>query len=193
MTLAIIGSAARREDTAVFTLPVWNNCKRLIYKFVQDHNVTDVISGGAAGIDGLAAGLFNAKIVKNLTLALPCEFMWQEGRFFDNGEVDWRTNSGGTLNFYHDRFSQTIGKNTLLDVKTAIFNGAKIEIASGLMDRNGVVAKADKMIAMTFGKGAQIKWGGTMDTCKKYLANGGKELWHVDLNTMKLFEKGEVQ
>lgn len=191
-TLAIIGTAGRKDDTARLTLPVWNNMKRVIAKFVAEHGFHNAISGGAAGADHLAVGLFNARLISDLTLALPCEFDWNSGQFVDNGEINWRTNPGGTCNYYHRQFGKMIKRNTLEEIKLAIYNGAEIEKDTGFMARNSLVAKADVVIAFTFGDGPIVKDGGTADTCRKYLANGGTALWHVDLNTMTLYENGRL-
>jgi hypothetical protein len=191
--LAIVGTAGRGSDASRLTLPVWNDMKRTVYRFVKDGGYTDVISGGAAYADHLAVGLFNAGHVQKLTLALPCEFDWHAGRFVDDGTVDWRANPGGTLNYYHRPFSKVIGRNSLEEIKTAIYKGAEAVIEKGLMARNSIVAeRADVVICFTFGAGPIVKDGGSARTCEKYLALGKRALWHVDLNDMSLYENGTV-
>lgn len=189
-TLAIIGSAGRRIDASRITLPLWNDMKRLIALFVKKHDFTSVISGGAAVADHLAVGLFNAGLVSSLTLALPCPFDLGRSCFQDDGSRDWKTNPGGTSNYYHRQFSRIIGRGTLGEIKMAIERGAKMRYERGFMARNSIVATADAMIAFTFGHENQVADGGTSDTCRKYLARGGKSLFHVDLNTMRLYENG---
>ena len=175
--LAIIGSAGRKDDADKLTLSVWNDMKRAIYRFVTEHEIKDVISGGASFADHLAVGLFNAGFIDTLTLALPCEFDWNAGQFLDTGyrgKESWKTNPGATSNYYHQQFSRVIGKSSLEEIKTAIYKGAKVEVGDGLMARNSIVAGADIVIALTFGDKERVKPGGTSNTCQKYLARGGK-------------------
>lgn len=192
MTLAIIGTAGRKEDAAKLTLDVWDDMKRCVYAFITERGVKDVISGGAGGADHLAVGLFNAGLVDTLTLALPCAFDWHAGQFVDTGVRDWRENPGQTCNFYHRQFSRVISQPSLEQLKTAIYNGTTVELEAGFMARNSIVARADALIAFTFGNGPVPKDGGTKDTIRKHLALGRPSFTHVDLHTMTLYENGEV-
>jgi hypothetical protein len=133
--------------------------------------------------------------VDTLTLALPCEFDWNAGQFLDTGFrgiESWKKNPGATSNWFHSQFSNAIGKPSLEEIKTAIYKGAVVELEAGFMARNSIVARADTVIAFTFGDGVIVKDGGTADTCRKYLKGGGKSLFHVDLHTMTLYENGIV-
>lgn len=190
--LAIIGTAGRKDDAAKINLPLWSGMKRIVYKYIRENNIKTIISGGAAVADSLAVGLYNAEIVEKLTLALPCEFDWHNCQFKDTGEFDWQKNPGGDSNRFHRAFSRVIGQNSLEWIRLAIYNDAEVVVGDGFHDRNNLVAQAERVIAFTFGNGAKIKDGGTADTCRKYLANGGKFLTHVDLNAMTVYEKGEV-
>jgi hypothetical protein len=190
-TLAIIGTAGRGSDAARLTLPVWNDMKRGIHRFVLRHGFKSAVSGGSSFSDHLAVGLYNAGFLDSLMLALPCEFDWQAGKFVDKGEP---FNPAARLTELHGAFSDVIGRNTIDEIKRAIYKGADVITADGFHARNTIVAaKADVLIALTFGRGATVLDGGTTDTCRKYLARGGRALWHVDLNDMSLHENGTVQ
>ncbi len=189
--LAIIGSAGRKDDAAKLTLPLWNDTKRLIARFVKEREIKSVISGGSAGMDHLAVGLFNAKLITSLTIAFPAYYEWHTGRYCDNGARDSVDNPGATLNRLHEAFGAIIGRDTLGEIKTALYSGAAEIIADSFMERNGIVASdADAVIAFTFGAGPRLKAGGSASTARKYLARGGKALYHVDLHTMTLYETG---
>jgi hypothetical protein len=190
MICAIIGTAGRGSDASRLTLPVWNDMKRLIYRFVKERGYTDVISGGSAYSDHLTVGLFNAGIVTSLTLALPCAFEWDSASFVDGGEL-W--NPAVRLHELHGQFSRVIGKPSLQEIKTAIYKGAEVVTANGFHARNTLVAnRADVVIAFTFGHGSVLDDGGTADTARKYLKTGKRALWHVDLNDMSLHENATV-
>jgi hypothetical protein len=186
MKLAIIGTAGRLEDGKKLDLAKWNDMKRTIAAFVKEHSIRHVVSGGAAYADHLAVGLYLAGLVDHLDLMLPCEFDMNKVQFHDTGEYSSFTNPGGTSNFYHRHFSARVGIKSLTQIEAAIAKGATVHIEGGFKSRNSLVAKADMMIAFTFGNGAQVKDGGTSDTLKKYLDNGGKDAYHVDLNDMSL-------
>lgn len=192
MKLAIIGTAGRKEDADLLNKEKWDDMKRAVYDFVKKYKIDHVISGGAAYADHLAVGLFNAGIVKKLELALPCKFDTKKVQFHDTGVVDWKTNPGNTSNYYHLRFSTTVGIKSLQEIKTAIEKGATVIVENGFMERNSIVAEADMVLAMTFGKENVVKDGGTANTCNTYLTKGGDKLFHLDLNTMKLYDNGRV-
>ena len=190
-TLAIVGSAARTQsEAALLTLAKWNAMKRLVFRFVKDREITSVISGASAWTDHLAVGLYNAGIVTELTLALPCTFGWEQARFVDGHEP---LRPAVRLNELHTAFSAVIGRNTLQELKTAIYSCEVVQ-RNGFHARNLIVAeRADVVIAFTFGRGAVIgDGGGTGHTCRAYLDSGKTALWHVDLNDMGLHENATV-
>lgn len=192
--LAIIGTAGRGTDAVRLTLPLWNNMKRTIYRFIKDREITHVISGGAPFADHLAVGLFNAGHVSTLTLALPCSFNWEKAEFVAGHEP---LDPAGRLNQLHAQFSRVIGKESRQEIKTAIYgNGhasAEVVQGHGFHARNDIVAeRADEVIAFTFGNGPELSDGGTAYTGREYLKRGKNALWHVDLYTMDLYEDGTV-
>src|SRR5271170_5840644 len=118
--LAIIGTAGRLDDAPKLTLEKWNSCKRFIAHFVKYYDIKHVISGGAAGMDHLAVGLYIAHLIEKLDLAFPARFDMKKVEFEDTGEDYSWNNPGATANFYHRHFSKIIGVDTLTQVKQAI-------------------------------------------------------------------------
>lgn len=194
MKLAIIGTAGRKDDGDKLNLSVWNNMKRTVYRFVKEKNIDHIISGGAAYADHLAVGLFNAHLVKKLELALPCEFDLELVKYKDTGIKDWRLNPGKTSNYYHKLFSDTCNIDSLAELKKAIEGGAEVKQDGGFMARNSLVARAELLIAFTYGSGVYVKDGGTADTVKKFIKHWGSnaDAYHCDLHTMELFEQALI-
>lgn len=125
-------------------------------------------SGGAAWMDHLAvlAFLTTADQGSTLDLYLPADWVWTVPQFEDTGERDWRTNPGGTANYYHKLFSGLMRANTLQDIETARRRGAVLHVIPGFRERNAVVAtKGDVVAAYTWGQerpedgGTQHTWG----------------------------------
>lgn len=197
--IGIIGTAGRGPDGAKLNRAVYDKMYAIAEKFVLGIGQPSmVISGGAAWADHLAISLFlNGKTLK-LRLYLPCEFDVQNNQFVDDGTVDWRTNPGGTSNYYHRLFSDKLERSTLEDISKAIDMGADIVAGGGMFDRNKKVAKeATHMISFTFGDKEVLKEGGTAFTMKAYLDQRFKfkqpdNSYHVDLNTMTLHKGAKV-
>ena len=152
-------------------------------------NIDHLVSGGAAWADHIAVELYLKGLAPNLTLYLPCSF--ENGKYKDTGVFDFKTNPGGTLNYYHSLFSKKIGRNSLDDISRAIQKGAKIEIKEGFFARNSSVAKSDCLLAFTFGDGPDVKPGGSLDTVTKWRKlhwsadpNRG---FHVDLHSFDMY------
>ena len=117
-----------------------------------------------------------------------------DGNFYDNGiSQDPFKNPGGTANYYHKKFQNKTGINSLSDIQVANIEGAElIPVAKGFYARNALVAKSDFILAMTFGKEDEVKEGGTADTVRKYLDRVRKEgmfdkSFHYDLNSGSIF------
>ncbi len=145
--LAIIGTAGR-DKTMPMTAELWA-------AMVQDaagrvHAQDSLISGGAAWADHLAVHLFLEGLCAELELYLPAPF---EGRFTGPGG-----SSASAANYYHERFTATVGRDTLGQIGLAIDKGAKVHAQPamagyrGMFARNTLVAKAaDAVLAYTFG------------------------------------------
>jgi hypothetical protein len=137
-----------------------------------------LVSGGAAWADHLAVELFLQGHASALTLHLPAPFTKKfEGPM---------SSSASAANFYHSVFSRTLGRHTLSDIERAIAIGAELTTEparagyGGMFARNLKVAKAEKLLAYTFGPGDVPADGGTRDTWDKCLG----EKVHVSLPTL---------
>lgn len=104
-----------------------------------------------------------------LELFIPCalDTTTIEGgppRFADSGVWDWRRNPGRSANTYHSQFSQHLGYNSMKDIQEAVALGAILNTdAFGFKDRDEQVAKADFMLAFSWGKN-EPEEGGTRHT-----------------------------
>ena len=161
MKIAIIGSAGRTG-----TVSAEEYQKLLTFIKTKVPNDAKLVSGGATLIDHLAVDLFLIDHVQKLKIYAPCR--WDDNSFIDTGERDWRTNPGGLANYYHRKFSKSTGKNSLNEINQAIEKGAVFNCKyNSFHARNTQIAKADKLIALTFGNGDEPDDGGTLDTWKK--------------------------
>jgi hypothetical protein len=202
-TIAIIGTAGRYEDGKRLTATSYSHMTDIARRFVlgvaeKEGGNNMLISGGAAWADHLAVALFLAGHAPALRLYLPCEFNLEERRFKDNGDIDWKTNPGGTCNYYHKLFSDVLGRDTLAEICDAIDTGADIVAGSGMFDRNGRIAKnSTHAIAFTFGNKEYLKDGGTAQTMGVYLKqrktmNLQDNSYHVDLRNMQVYKGAKV-
>lgn len=169
-TIAIIGTAGR-DKTKPMTLGLWKWMLRDVYSRVAAGS--HVKSGGAARADHLAVSMFLQNHATKIDLHLPAPFV--DGQYLSGGFKS----AGNAANFYHHLFSQTIDRNTLAQVGKVIAmyqEGVRSiqiteEVAStglgGMFARNAKVAKADELLAYTFGEGDVPADGGTKDTWDK--------------------------
>lgn len=101
-----------------------------------------------------------------LTLYLPCK--WTGEKYEDIGVRDWKKNPGRTSNLYHEKFSNTIGYNSLQEIQKAASLGATLDTSfHGFHNRNSQVAKSDFLIAFTWSTSGAPDDGGTLDTWEK--------------------------
>ena len=145
--VAIIGTAGRgynikKLDKTVFDKMV-KKAKKIIEKqFKLKLEDVELVSGGAAWCDHIAVELFNSNYVNKLVLHLPAKFV--DGKHEEGY-------AGSVANGYHTLFSKKMGRDTQLDIKTAIEAGATvIDKYWGFKIRNTHVAKSDYIIAFTF-------------------------------------------
>ena len=187
--LAIIGTAGRGSDGKRLTPELWNKAKRLVLNFIQEHRTSELVSGGAAWADHMAVELFNKKLVKNLVLALPCPFDRKVPCFVEDGPKS----CGATANYYHHLQTGVLKKDTLEELALAL-NEAEITVGSGFLNRNLIVAnRADGVLAITFGEGSVLKDGGTSHTMSNFIRRKtNKYAFHLDLNSMKIYENAET-
>lgn len=80
-----------------------------------------LVSGGAAVADHVAVSLFSDDpTARALLLYLPASWDHVKSTVHDTGRVDWRTNPGGTANYYHRLFSQRSGIESLKGMPDSI-------------------------------------------------------------------------
>lgn len=163
-TIAIIGTAGR--DKSIPMTPAlwsWMLADAAGRTSQEDH----LVSGGAAWADHLAVALFLKARAASLTLHLPAPFV--EHLF-----VGPQGSAASAANYYHQRFSQVIGADTLQHVARALrtenCNSTFEPVARGyraMFARNRKVAAAvadGLVLAYTFGEGDVPADGGTKDT-----------------------------
>lgn len=190
--VGIIGTAGRKEDRQRLTKGMYKNmlseARWLIDSIRQGRDVY-LVSGGAAWADHVAVNLFQEGFVNRLYLCLPAEWDHTVGRYVDNEEINWRLNPGGTANYYHFGFTSEVEQDSLAEIDHVLLNGAKRVVGNGFHDRNSIIAKADYMFAMTFGKGRILKDGGTADTMKQFLKTHDSSCgYHLDLTTFTTYQ-----
>jgi len=180
-TIAIIGSAGRRTDAARVNRKLYSAMVKAVadqilikWKFTPDGAYLQ--SGGAAFADHVMVSLILECGFKG-TIWGPCGWDHERQRWNDNGDRDWRTNPGGTANYYHRNFSMALGSHATHSLESIgrLYQAACADPEAGLLrirsgvtqgykERNKLVAKADRMIALTFGEGKTPKDGGTSHT-----------------------------
>ena len=95
---------------------------------------------------------------------------------------------GNIANYYHRQFWKRCRQTSLDELHQAISCGAQATVTPGFKQRNSKVANgADLMVALTFGEGAMLKDGGTLDCMTKFLQRHAGESAHVDLHTMQVY------
>ena len=142
--------------------------------------------GGSPGGPVVLDHLLDETPAPQLELHLPCGFDGRDPKkpqFVDLGaSIDWRTNPGRTLNYYHSQFSKSLGRSSLQDILIAAHMGAKLDTSvASFHARNETVGwSCDVMIAFTWGDGFDGAQGwGTLNTWKK--ARTGARKVHVPL------------
>lgn len=172
--IAIIGSAGRKCGSKYYIDMLPNDCydkmlelcREEIQKIANGRNVV-LVSGGAALADHMAVTLFNEKFASGLILCLPCEWDVEKCQFADTGVVNWKTNPGGTSNFYHRKFSKHFGIDSLKEIDIAINNGAVLDIEKGFFARNSQIACSEYLIAFTSSDTDVPNTNGTLSTWSK--------------------------
>lgn len=146
-----------------------------------------LVSGGAAVADHLAVLLYLNDPKLQLTLHLPAPFDLQKQQFVETPGNMYAP--GNIANYYHRKATKSCGVKSLEQIAQAINKGAKVIVTPGFKERNTKVAQeSDVLVAFTFGDGAVLKDGGTLDTTRKFLkAKAGAPSYHVDLFQMKVY------
>lgn len=174
-TVSIIGTSGRKEDESKMTLEIQKEMKRRAIEIIENTFKLEwkdviLVSGSAAYADHIAVELFLEKQNDGtkLNLYLPCNFVEtsdKKHQFEDNKKARFWENPGKTSNFYHEKFSKKIGRNTLEEIYIASTKGAILNSDYfGFSNRNEKVSKSDYMIAFTWGDLSNPKSGGTKFT-----------------------------
>jgi len=196
-TIAIIGTAGRKEDGKKLTKQMWDEMFVMASTMVAKFSLNDastVLSGGAAWADHLAVKIYLNGNSSGLKLHLPAAWDSELNCYVEKGG---KMDAGRTSNYYHGLFSNVIEVDTLRQISDTIDMGAEIRVGKGFFDRNALVAKdATHLIAFTFGEEAELKDGGTANTTAAYLKkvkdnNLIDNSYHIDLNTMLAY-KGAI-
>jgi hypothetical protein len=160
-TLAIIGTAGRREDGDKLTQLHLINMVLAAQHIINLHTITHLVSGGAAWADHTAVLILG--LTKTIILpAAPRDLK--------------------VCQYYHTRFSHIVGRNTWNEVLECApqYHGT-------FNYRNTMVANAaTTFLACTFGNKGKCKDGGTADTVRK-MQSRGVQGYHLDLHTIKLY------
>jgi hypothetical protein len=184
-TVGIIGTAGRGADAKRLSGFMYERMYSVAKDIIGPRYV-DLVSGGAAWSDHIAVKLFlYSPMNPGLSLELPTIFhggKYEEGKLYDGFDV------GRISNHYHRQFSIAAKCDSLQEIQEAINRGARTTIGRGFFNRNLQIAKADTMIAFTFGNKEKLKDGGTAHTAKAYLDNGGKTLYHVNLYDFTIYQ-----
>jgi DNA helicase-2/ATP-dependent DNA helicase PcrA len=162
--VAIIGTAGRDKARATdMNADLWLKMLADAREHVTPSDV--LVSGGAAWADHLAVELFLEGRVAGLKLHLPAPLN-ASGRF----EGGYGT-SGGAANYYHDRFRQATGIDSLARLVQATAQGASFTeepLANGyaaMAARNRKVAQeCNSLLAYTWGPADVPEDGGTRQT-----------------------------
>lgn len=197
-TLAVVGTAGRRDDAERLTRAHYEAMYAEVLGAMQEWGIRALASGGAAWADHLAVRAFLARRTASLTLFLPAAF--DGGRFVvTRGD---RRDPGWVATYYHRRFSEACGIDSLGEIAQAIRLGATVEVHPGFGRRDAQVAAAcTHMIAFTFGKdrpatdlrpgeagfadaaAAGLKPGGTAQTWN--MCQGAAVKRHVSLTALE--------
>jgi len=171
-TVVIIGSAGRQADADKVSAQRFDWVISDIEATLQQREIpfsaVRLISGGAAFVDHAAVVLAKKHGCK-LELCLPAQWDAERGRFCDTGVRDWRSNPGGTSNYYHDCFSKKVGRDSLADLADSIPSAIVRVEKGGFHARNSLVAgPADLLLAYTFSDDPAVPGSrGTLDTWNK--------------------------
>lgn len=134
----------------------------------ENPSVIELVSGGAAWADHLAVVLYMEGACEDLTLHLPAPWNYDTQCY----EGPYRS-AASAANYYHSKFSDVIGRDTLLDIQLVLNGGAVYTEQpyqagyGGMFARNSLVADVNGMLAFTFGEGDVPADGGTKDTWDK--------------------------
>lgn len=169
--IGIIGTAGRGEDGTKMNKDLYwllyDDLKRRLDEICPDRDRRHLVSGGAPWCDHLAVTAYLEGDTPRLTLYLPCHLTHGATvEFVDNSDDSWQKNPGKIINYYHRRFSQKMGWDSIADIAFAKKKGAGSQTLEGFHKRNLEVGKVDYLIAYTWCDlaASEPKDGGTRHT-----------------------------
>lgn len=180
--LGIIGTAGRKQAQSLMTIENYKKMVQTATDIVKKHNISALVSGGAAFSDHVAVSLYLSGVVDHLFLMLPDAFDINNNHYIPG-------HYGNITNSLHTIFSEQCHINSLVEISHAIKQGAEIylgnaDTAPGFLTRNTWIAqKSTHLLAFTSGNALNesiteigvtnqysdniIKDNGTKDTWKK--------------------------
>ncbi len=174
MIVSIIGTAGRGDDLKKLNLHVYGLMFRAFVVHLNPED--DLQSGGAAWGDHLGVLAYAGGWCRSLTLFLPAELDRERNQFY--GSDDARV-----TNHYHLLFANALGiPNTIQHIVEVERMGARLIVEPGFKNRNGNVAKCQKLVAETFGRGSVPKDGGTKDTWDR---SDAPEKIHIPIGSLR--------
>jgi len=189
--LAIIGTAGR---AGLHNLMDDQTFQRMVGKAAEVTRTLDfdgkllLASGGAAWADHVAVNMFRSLPERfDLTICGPCPWDREKKRFHDTGVRNWKTNPGGTANYYHELFRRAarIDGLTQIDECHDFLAGFTYISGDGFHERNKLVVEfADYVLAFTFGQGDEPADGGTLHTWNLAKA-AGIDCRHVSIPALQ--------
>lgn len=191
-TVAIVGTAGRRDAATRLTYPLWLGMVREAERFLAGlPRPWDVVSGGAAWADHVAVRLFLDGKVNSLALYLPTDFC-----MFGHEFLPSPSDTACTANHYHRAFTEAVRAtggpsdfDSLDEVAEAIRRGTRIEVGAGFKSRNYGVGRTEALLAFTFGEGKVPADGGTAHTWR---TSAAPLKVHVPLGTLLEEQAGRL-
>ncbi len=177
--VSVIGSAGRKGDMAKISPAAYEKMVNDVIcdiKNISNENKgasIQLVSGSAALSDHVAvdvwlkykSGELENINISGLLLYMPCGWDFAKKQFMDNGKYNWKTNPGGTSNYYHRIFSKQLNKQSLSEIQQAAELGATLDDTQfGFFNRNDKVAECDYLIAFGIKGTDSPTSGGTLRT-----------------------------
>jgi hypothetical protein len=201
--VGIIGAGGRKEDGDGMTVKMLEKMCELVPLVLRHHfqlvdftNLELASSGGPFAshvaprhwlsdtlVSEADVGVADRIVWRAFHLYLPAPFV--NGKYDDTNKDAATRVAAGVYNQLHAQFSQQLGKDTLVDVATAVLLEAEVHIHAGFLARDERLAEAcDILVAFTWGdSGSEPKAGSggaarqTWDYCR------GKKL-HIRLKQL---------
>lgn len=145
-SIGIIGTAGRKSASRFMTKEYWDAMKSTCEKLLCDFQVEKAVSGGAAFSDHLAVTSYLSGHASNLLLHFPAPFSLIDRRYVSG-------HYGNITNELHEKFSTSVGINSLEEIAQALEHGADYTVnPGGFLHRNTDIVKTSKgLIAFTSG------------------------------------------